>query len=363
MVLAQIKKPWPPRLAGTGLLACAVAVIACVALLGYGFGIEPAYGWGAFSRMAVNTAALFLLLSMGLLSWALQMARAENFNFLRWLPVSGAAALMTMIGFVSATNMAELRKATFWRKHTVEVILSAQAFEENLIDLQRGARGYIALEDTNALASFQASLQLEPRQFNQLVELTRDNSAQQQGLKKLSAAMDNVVSYDERMIALCRQLGFKAALNADTNGESRAVFGNARGILKSFSQEERKLLDVRSASEEADSNNAERLLLFGCVIAAVLLVLANYMASREMNQRRRVEIEREKLIGELQRAFAEVKSLSGMIPICAWCKSVRSDEGFWQTVEEYVRTRTDATFSHGMCPDCANKVREEMHES
>jgi PAS domain S-box-containing protein len=60
----------------------------------------------------------------------------------------------------------------------------------------------------------------------------------------------------------------------------------------------------------------------------------------------------------LERArLAELKVLKGLLPICAWCKKVRADEGYWQQVEVYVRERTDAVFSHGICPDCATKLK------
>ena len=73
-----------------------------------------------------------------------------------------------------------------------------------------------------------------------------------------------------------------------------------------------------------------------------------------------MEIEREKLIAELQRTLAEVKTLSGLIPICAWCKNVRNDQGYWQTVELYVHSRSDANFSHSICPSCQEKFKDEI---
>jgi CHASE3 domain sensor protein len=360
IILASLKRDWSHRLTFAGIFACIVGVIALVALFGFTFGIESAYGWGSYSRMAINTAAVFLILGGGLLVWSWQAARAENINFLRWLPVTGSVTLMAMIAFVSAVNMAELKSATFWRKHTFQVILNAQAFEDNLIDIQRGARGYVTLGDTNALASYQSSAKLEPQEFNQLVELTSDNPSQQERLKNLASAMNDVFGYDQRVIVIYRQQGFAAVSKTDASGESRRVFGNARDVLKSFSQEEQRLLDVRDAAEQADSDNAARLLVFGSVLAALLLVIANKMASRELTQRRRVELEREKLIGELQLALAQVKTLSGMIPICGWCKSVRSDKGYWESVEQYVRSHSDATFSHGMCPNCAEKFKADI---
>jgi hypothetical protein len=165
------------------------------------------------------------------------------------------------------------------------------------------------------------------------------------------------------VIALYNQQGFAGVSKTDVNGESRMVFGNARAIVRAFSQEEQRLLDVRDASEQSVSRNTERLLIFGSALAAMLLLIACFIIAREMKQRHDNEVEREKLIGELQGALAEVKTLSGMIPICGWCKSVRSDKGFWQTVEQYVGAHTDATFSHGMCPNCAEKFKADIYKA
>jgi len=80
----------------------------------------------------------------------------------------------------------------------------------------------------------------------------------------------------------------------------------------------------------------------------------------DITDRKKNEDEREKLIGELQRALTEVRTLSGLIPICGWCKSVRSDKGFWQSVEQYVAAHTSASFTHGICPGCAGKMKAEL---
>jgi len=73
-------------------------------------------------------------------------------------------------------------------------------------------------------------------------------------------------------------------------------------------------------------------------------------------ERKRLILDRERLVGELQAALAEVKTLHGIIPICSSCKRIRDDAGAWQQVEEYVRERSDAEFSHGVCPACARKL-------
>ena len=79
--------------------------------------------------------------------------------------------------------------------------------------------------------------------------------------------------------------------------------------------------------------------------------------ARDITERERVRREREKLIIELQEALAKVKTLKGLLPICAWCKKIRDDQGYWQQIEAYVRDHTEADFSHGICPSCAEKLK------
>lgn len=69
----------------------------------------------------------------------------------------------------------------------------------------------------------------------------------------------------------------------------------------------------------------------------------------------KMEAEREQLIAELQEALATVKTLRGLIPICAWCKQIRNDKGYWQAVEQYIEEHSDAEFTHGICPECKLK--------
>lgn len=82
---------------------------------------------------------------------------------------------------------------------------------------------------------------------------------------------------------------------------------------------------------------------------AMLFVL---VIVEDISERRRAADERERMIAELQEALATVKTLRGLIPICAWCKKVRDDKGYWSQVETFIQDHSDAEFSHGICPDC-----------
>jgi PAS domain S-box-containing protein len=80
----------------------------------------------------------------------------------------------------------------------------------------------------------------------------------------------------------------------------------------------------------------------------------------DITERKKAEAEREKLITELQDALNRIKTLKGLIPICASCKKIRNDGGYWQQVEEYVSEHTEADFSHGLCDECAQKLYPEI---
>lgn len=77
-------------------------------------------------------------------------------------------------------------------------------------------------------------------------------------------------------------------------------------------------------------------------------------------ERKWAEAEKEKLIIQLQKALGEVKQLSGFLPICASCKKIRDDKGYWNQIETYIRDRSEAEFSHGICPDCFKKLYPDI---
>jgi DNA-directed RNA polymerase subunit M/transcription elongation factor TFIIS len=72
----------------------------------------------------------------------------------------------------------------------------------------------------------------------------------------------------------------------------------------------------------------------------------------DVSDRRKIEMEKQKLIAELQDALESVEQLSGLLPICANCKKIRSDKGYWVQIEAYIADRSETTFSQGICPDC-----------
>lgn len=124
---------------------------------------------------------------------------------------------------------------------------------------------------------------------------------------------------------------------------------------------------VATASDDflADWRVRARITWGASALFVLLSALGGWLILRALRQeqerrdrvaleeaRARTAAERERLIVELQKALAEVKTLGGLLPICAHCKKVRDDKGYWNRIENYIRERSNAQFTHGICPDC-----------
>jgi len=89
-------------------------------------------------------------------------------------------------------------------------------------------------------------------------------------------------------------------------------------------------------------------------------VQAGERIKRAEDALREKEKQQQALISQLKEALAEIKTLKGYIPICASCKKIRDDEGYWNQLEIYISKHTDAVFSHGLCPECAEQYRAQI---
>ncbi len=94
-------------------------------------------------------------------------------------------------------------------------------------------------------------------------------------------------------------------------------------------------------------------------VAKIELELSH--AQREIERREEAEKERDKLIQQLKKTLSEIKTLRGFLPICASCKKIRDDSGYWTQIESYIRDHSDAEFSHSICPECAKRLYPDLN--
>jgi PleD family two-component response regulator len=116
-------------------------------------------------------------------------------------------------------------------------------------------------------------------------------------------------------------------------------------------------LDDETTAIEALQNGTQDYLSKNQVDSILLVRSIKYAIERFNNIR-----EKEKLIKELQEALENVKTLSGLLPICASCKDIRTDEGYWIKVESYFKSRSDLNFTHGICPGCLKKLYPKYYD-
>jgi PAS domain S-box-containing protein len=141
-------------------------------------------------------------------------------------------------------------------------------------------------------------------------------------------------------------IDIRAIPRFDRHGEISGVIHIVRDITK------RKLIE-----EELDIHRKHLAWLVWERTTEISTV--NERLQREINERRRAEMEKEWLIRELEDALSKLSTLSGLLPICAWCKKIRDDGGYWQQVDAYIAEHSNAEFTHGICPECAEKLKEE----
>jgi hypothetical protein len=79
-------------------------------------------------------------------------------------------------------------------------------------------------------------------------------------------------------------------------------------------------------------------------------------------QRKTTEENREKAVREREKALEDVRILRGFLPICASCKRIRDDQGYWTQIEGYIKANSEADFTHGICPECAKKLYPEFYQ-
>jgi len=137
------------------------------------------------------------------------------------------------------------------------------------------------------------------------------------------------------------------------------------------SKEIKKFPDIHSIIDAVDGETEEFIALrkdgtkffvevsSSCIRNHKGLVVGMMASFIDITKRKVLEEEREKLVDKLQRAIKKIKKLQGLIPICAWCKKIRDDKGYWHQVEEYIHKHTKADFTHGVCPECDRRYLSE----
>ena len=130
-------------------------------------------------------------------------------------------------------------------------------------------------------------------------------------------------------------------------------------------------IPIIMVTAKADLSNLQEAFAAGAMdfiskpvnsIELLARVASALLLKQEMDRRKNRELDLHRSNEELQKALKEVKSLRGLIPICASCKKIRNDGGFWQQLEEYLADHLEAEFSHGLCQPCIKKLYPGVYQ-
>ena len=118
-------------------------------------------------------------------------------------------------------------------------------------------------------------------------------------------------------------------------------------LTRSIQERQRAERALRESHDQLETRVRER---------TAALSQSNRELTDEIERRKELEKERERLIADLKEALVEVRTLSGLLPICSSCKKIRDDKGYWNQIESFISAHSEAEFSHGICPECARRL-------
>ncbi|HJV49299.1 MAG TPA: PAS domain-containing protein [Geothrix sp.] len=134
-----------------------------------------------------------------------------------------------------------------------------------------------------------------------------------------------------------------------------------RSLLRTLSERQR-LRNYETLRKRKDGTLIHVALTASPIVHGDGTIAGISVIARDITVRVQSAAERERLIEELRTALADVQILSGLVPICSWCKRIRDDSGYWTQVESYIQEHSPARFTHGICPQCAANFYPEATE-
>jgi len=301
------------------------------------------------------------------------------------------------IDFVPVENWPETKKAIdrMLRGEKVKLFETRRLTKDgSVLDIQlstslfrdrdeKAVGNIVILRDITALKQAEGALrkahdELEQRVEERTFELLRVNKQLEKEIEErklaekeikmareytqslIDSSLDMIISVDNER----RMVEFNPAAEKTFGYSKEKVLGEKVDILYADSKEGESVHKmVRKTGEFAGeiTNIRKNGKVFRSLLSSTILkdtaghVIGNMGISRDIEEKKHAEEEREKLINELQEALKEIKTLRGILPLCSFCKKIRDDKGYWEQVDVYIYKHSQADISHSVCPECAKE--------
>jgi PAS domain S-box-containing protein len=298
------------------LLALVAGLLASLALVGYLFDEHPLYAVGSSTTIAVHTAALFVVLSVGVLlarvKDGLMTQAARRFSSVGF----GAALLILLLIALGAyRNLVGLAEINRRVTHTHQVIEQLASVLTTMQDVETGERGFVITGDERFLEPCKRAESNVAGGLSELRQLTADNPRQQARLDRLGPLIARKIQDANAYVNLRREQGITPAIQAVTEGEGRQTMDDIRALMVEITGEENELLRQRQAVADARAANAILALLMGAGAAIGLLVAVFYALRVEIGEHQRTETALRRAEEATERERARLQFIFDAVPV------------------------------------------------
>jgi PAS domain S-box-containing protein len=310
-----------PRLKGTGLavlsaLGSVAVAIGIMSLSGSLLGALFGFHIGNYTGMAVQTAASFILLGLGVSSfvrsrggpgWELDRLTTGGF-------LIGVISLLALAGS-SYSHTRQLLEAASWVSHTQEVLKEIQKIESGIGTLGSSQREYINSGDERLLEPFERAKTGFQGDISKLRRLTTDNQSQQGRLDRLEVLIAKRIDSGNQVIAARREHGISAAEDVITTGSGITSSANVRRVTQEMTDEEYYLLALRQGKQESVAKTTFLLLPLGAFLSLTMLSLGLFSLNAGNVERKRLEVGNARLAAIVESTDDAIigKDLSGTV--------------------------------------------------
>jgi CHASE3 domain sensor protein len=273
----------------------------------------------------------------------------------------GAALLfLILISIVSYASIHDYSKAADSRNEANKAVKSLKATLSDLQDAETGQRGFLITGEEEYLEPYLKGVNSVTQQVNATRAFTT-HSTNRNKLDALNSLIAGKLAELDQTIELRKDAGFEAARQFVLTDKGKNIMDQIRKVIATMESEHEQMVAENERKAQIEANRARFVIILGSLLAIGIVTASSIVIRKELAERRRIQEALETKNRELQEALANVKTLGGLLPICANCKKIRDDKGYWNQIELFIRDRSNAKFSHGICPDCARTLYPTLY--